>query len=86
MEQSQKGECEEAFLFRSQLGIIARIGTVSLVRKRHQNKHLDFDLVLLRKCLLFLPHFSGAPEKREASAPKASGCFMGGALGFGEEP
>jgi hypothetical protein len=33
---------------KSQLGIIERVRVARLVRKRHQNKHLDFDLVLLR--------------------------------------
>ena len=34
----------------------------------------------------FLPHFPGAPDTREAAAPKASGCFMGGTYAVWEEP
>jgi hypothetical protein len=32
--------------------------------------------------LLFLAPFSGGTEKREAAAPKASGCLMGGPVPF----
>ena len=34
---------EEVVGSRFQLGIIARIGRRFALRKRHQNKHLDFD-------------------------------------------
>jgi hypothetical protein len=36
--------------------------------------------------LLFLAPFSWGTQKRVAAAPKASGCFMGGTCGVGEEP
>src|SRR5467141_3029948 len=36
--------------------------------------------------LLFLAPFSWGTQKREASAPKASGCFMGGTCAVREEP
>src|SRR6266446_6819017 len=36
--------------------------------------------------LLFLAPFSWGMPKREAAAPKASGCFMGGTCDVGEEP
>src|SRR6266853_2738284 len=36
--------------------------------------------------LLFLAPFSWGTEKREAAAPKASGCFMGGTCAVREEP
>src|SRR5881296_2117862 len=36
--------------------------------------------------LLFLAPFSWGTQKREAAAPKASGCFMGGTCGVREEP
>ena len=36
--------------------------------------------------LLFLAPFSWGTEKREAAAPKASGCFMGGTCVIREEP
>ena len=36
--------------------------------------------------LLFLAPFSWGTQKREAAAPKASGCFMGGACAVREEP
>jgi hypothetical protein len=36
--------------------------------------------------LLFLAPFSWGTQKREAAAPKASGCFMGGTCAFREEP
>src|ERR1700674_2143751 len=34
----------------------------------------------------FLAPFSWGTQKREAAAPKASGCFMGGTCAFREEP
>src|SRR6266850_687453 len=36
--------------------------------------------------LLFLAPFSWGTQKREAAAPKASGCFMGGTCAVQEEP
>jgi hypothetical protein len=36
--------------------------------------------------LLFLAPFSWGTQKREAAAPKASGCFMGGTCVVREEP
>src|SRR6266851_5230658 len=36
--------------------------------------------------LLFLAPFSWGTQKREAAAPKASGCFMGGTCAVREEP
>ncbi len=36
--------------------------------------------------LLFLAPFSWGTQKREAAAPKASGCFMGGTCDVREEP
>src|SRR5216683_8264127 len=36
--------------------------------------------------LLFRAPFSWGTEKREAAAPKASGCFMGGTCAVREEP
>jgi hypothetical protein len=36
--------------------------------------------------LLFPAPFSWGTQKREAAAPKASGCFMGGTCAVREEP
>jgi hypothetical protein len=36
--------------------------------------------------LLFLAPFSWGTQKREAAAPKASGCFLGGTCAVREEP
>src|ERR1700737_1634904 len=36
--------------------------------------------------LLFLAPFSWGTQKREAAAPKVSGCFMGGTCAVREEP